>query len=274
MNPSQPIGVFDSGVGGLSVLKHLVRVMPSERYVYLGDTARVPYGNKSTETVRMYSRQCAEFLLHHDVKLIIIACNSASSVALDTVRACSPVPVIGVIEPSAHAACQATRNNIVGVIGTRATVGSEAYAKAIAAEADHAPVRVVSQSCPLFVPLAEEGWTAHPASRAIAVEYMKPLREAGADTVVLGCTHYPLLQDIIHDAIPNATLIDPGYYAAMEARTVLASMDALHPDQSVPKTDIEFYVTDIPATFSQVAKVFLGFDVAAPKQAVIDDHSR
>ena len=117
MNPSQPIGVFDSGVGGLSVLKHLVRVMPSERYVYLGDTARVPYGNKSTETVRMYSRQCAEFLLHHDVKLIIIACNSASSVALDTVRACSPVPVIGVIEPSAHAACQATRNNIVGVIG-------------------------------------------------------------------------------------------------------------------------------------------------------------
>jgi glutamate racemase len=273
IHASQPIGVFDSGVGGLSVLKHLVRVMPSESYVYLGDTARVPYGNKSKETVQLYSKQCAEFLLQQNVKLIIIACNSASSLALEVVRACSNVPVIGVIEPSAHAACAATKNHVVGVIGTRATVGSGAYARALSERAGADSVSVIHQACPLFVPLAEEGWTAHPASRAIALEYMKPLRDAGADTVVLGCTHYPLLQDIIHDAIPDATLIDPGYYAALEAQRVLASMNALHQEHAVPDTDIEFFVTDIPATFSQVAKLFLGFDVAAPKQAVIDDHT-
>lgn len=269
----RPIGVFDSGVGGLSVLKHLVREMPSERYVYLGDTARVPYGNKSKETVQLYSQQCAEFLLRRNVKLIVIACNSASSFALDRVRRCSTVPVIGVIEPSAYAACTATRNNKVGVIGTRATVNSGAYAQAIAAQANHESVSIIHQACPLFVPLAEEGWTSHPASRAIALEYMKPLRDAGVDTVVLGCTHYPLLQDIIHEAIPGATLIDPGYYAALEARRVLTEMNALHAEHSVPDTDIEFFVTDIPSTFSQVAKLFLGFDVAAPKQAIIDDPS-
>ena len=254
------------------MLKHLVRVLPSERFVYLGDTARVPYGNKSTETVQSYSRQCAEFLRAHDVKLIIIACNTASSVALEAVRACSDVPVIGVIESSAHAACKATRNNNVGIIGTRATVGSGAYARAIALEPHAEAVRVFSQPCPLFVPLAEEGWTSHPASRAIAREYMKPLLDASVDTVILGCTHYPLLYDVIHEAIPDATLIDPGLYAALEAQKLLASMDALHDDDAVPSTHIEFFVTDIPATFSHVAKLFLGFDVAAPKLAVIDDH--
>ncbi|NBP06173.1 MAG: glutamate racemase, partial [Bacteroidetes bacterium] len=162
IHASQPIGVFDSGVGGLSVLKHLVRVMPSESYVYLGDTARVPYGNKSKETVQLYSKQCAEFLLQQNVKLIIIACNSASSLALEVVRACSNVPVIGVIEPSAHAACAATKNKIVGVIGTRATVGSGAYARALSERAGATPVSVIHQACPLFVPLAEEGWIAHP----------------------------------------------------------------------------------------------------------------
>ena len=267
---SQAIGVFDSGVGGLSVLKHLVHFLPSERYVYLGDTARVPYGNKSVETVQAYSKQCTEFLLSKNVKLIIIACNTASSVAMDVVRAVSSVPVIGVIEPCASAVCESTKSQVVGVIGTRTTVGSKAYDRAIATEAGGRDIKVMSQACPLFVPLAEEGWTAHPASRAIAKEYMRSLREAGADTVVLGCTHYPLLVDIIQDAIPGATLIDPGRYAALEAQQVLRDSAQLHEASDEPTTDIDFYVTDIPSTFAQVAKQFLGFDVASPHLAHIE----
>lgn len=270
MSLSQAIGVFDSGVGGLSVLKHLVHVLPSERYVYLGDTARVPYGNKSVETVQTYSKQCTEFLLAKDVKLIIVACNTASSVALDVVRAASSVPVIGVIDPCADAVCSGTSSGVVGVIGTRATVGSKAYDAAIEAHAGERRIKVLSQACPLFVPLAEEGWTAHPASRAIAKEYMRSLREAGADTVVLGCTHYPLLIDIIQEAIPQAKLVDPGYYAAIEAQRLLAHRHELHGLSEEPTTDIDFYVTDIPSTFAQVAKQFLGFDVASPHLAHVE----
>ncbi len=267
---SQPIGVFDSGVGGLSVLKHLVHSMPSEHYVYLGDTARVPYGNKSVETVQLYSKQCTEFLLRQNVKLIIVACNTASSVAMDVVRATSSVPVIGVIEPCAVAVLSTTKNGVIGVIGTRATVGSQSYHRAIIGVAGDRQLTVLSQACPLFVPLAEEGWTAHPASRAIAKEYMRSFREAGADTVVLGCTHYPLLVDIIQEAVPQATLIDPGSYAALEAQKLLSRSSQLEAAKEEPSTDIDFYVTDIPSTFAQVAKQFLGFDVSSPRLAHVE----
>ena len=271
---SQPIGVFDSGVGGLSVLKHLVHFLPSEHYVYLGDTARVPYGNKSVETVQQYSKQCTQFLLRQNVKLIVVACNTASSVAMDIIRACSSVPVIGVIEPCAQAVCEQTRNGVIGVIGTRATVGSKAYEEAIFSKAGSKvmakDMRVLSQACPLFVPLAEEGWTAHPASRAIAKEYLRSFREAGADTVVLGCTHYPLLVDIIQDAVPDAALVDPGRYAALEALRLLQESGQLAEAKDEPTTDIDFYVTDIPSTFAQVAKQFLGFDVASPHLAHVE----
>ncbi len=269
MSTTRPIGVFDSGVGGLSVLKHLVHVMPSEHYVYLGDTARVPYGNKSAETVQTYSKQCTEFLVRQGVKLIIVACNTASSVALSVIQHHSPVPVIGMIEPSAQAVCASTKNHIVGIIGTRATVDSHAYDNAIHATAG-TETTVLGQACPLFVPLAEEGWVAHPASRAIAKEYMRSLREAGADTVVLGCTHYPLLADVIHEAIPEATLIDPGQHAALEAHRLLRATGDLQEASDEPSTNIDFYVTDIPSTFRQVAKQFLGFDVATPRLVHIE----
>ncbi len=271
MNADSPIGVFDSGVGGLSVLRHLVHVMPSERYVYLGDTARVPYGNKSVETVQHYARQCTEFLLQKSVKLIIIACNTASAVALDVVREVSTVPVIDVIGPSAHAAYSASLSKRIGIIGTRATIGSKAYDAAIAREAAEMKPTILGQACPLFVPLAEEGWTAHPATRAIAREYMKAFVEAGVDTVVLGCTHYPLLVDVIHEAIPQASLIDPGLHAALSAHDELARTNLLRPQSEVPVTEVEYYVTDIPATFPQVAKQFLGFDVPSPRLVHFED---
>ncbi|MBL7997106.1 MAG: glutamate racemase [Candidatus Kapabacteria bacterium] len=267
---TQPIGVFDSGVGGLSVLRHLVHFMPQEEYVYLGDTARVPYGNKSPETVVQYSLQCARFLELHNVKHIIIACNTASAVALREVRSASSVPVTGVIEPSVQAAIAQTRNGRIGVLGTRATVGSNAYTKHIEQHADGRRIEVIGQPCPLFVPLAEEGWVAHPATRAIAEEYMKPLVMADADTVILGCTHYPLLRATIQDAIPTATLIDPGEHTALTVQETLRSTDALAPLREIPSTRITYYVTDIPATFPQVAKQFLGFDVPQPRLVSIE----
>lgn len=274
MNNDFPIGVFDSGVGGLSVLKHLVRIMPNERYIYLGDTARVPYGNKSPETVQQYSQQCAQFLLSHQVKVVIIACNTASAVALEAVRQISPVPVIGVIQPSAEAALRATKNGTIGIIGTRATVGSNAYAHEIQTLTTTEHINVVGQACPLFVPLAEEGWIAHPATRAIAEEYMKPLKAENVDTLVLGCTHYPLLTETLQLAMPGVTLIDPGEHAAEVTRRVLTTKHALARTQEIPSTRIDYYVTDIPATFPQVAKQFLGFDVPMPLLVSIEQLGR
>lgn len=277
---NNPIGVFDSGVGGLSVLRHLLRTLPSERYIYLGDTARVPYGNKSAETVQLYTRQCVRFLEQNNVKLIIIACNTASALALETARNSTSIPVIGVIEPSAVAALTATENGNIGVIGTRATIESKAYTKEILSHVhqpisetitstkksvDEEHINVYGHACPLFVPLAEEGWLWHPATRAIAVEYMKPLIERKVDTVILGCTHYPLLRATIQEAVPDVQLIDPGEYTAITARTLLEERDELSPQRDVPSTLVEYYVTDIPATFPQVAKQFLGFDVPAPR---------
>ena len=262
MSDSNPIGVFDSGVGGLSVLKHLVHLMPHEKFIYLGDTARVPYGNKSSETVQSYSKQCAEFLLKNNVKLIIIACNSASSVALPSVQSISDVPVVDVIKPSAIEAVKQTKNNRIGIIGTRATIGSNAYAHEIHSLSND--VQVFSEPCPLFVPFAEEGWISHPATRAIAEEYMKPLIKENIDTLILGCTHYPLLFDTIHDAISNAQLIDPGKFAAVKAMNLLTELNQLAPERDIPSTKIDYFVTDIPATFSNVAKQFLGFDVPKP----------
>lgn len=270
MTNSYPIGVFDSGVGGLSVLRHLVHIMPHERYVYLGDTARVPYGNKSPETVQLYARQCTRFLEQHQVKLIIIACNTVSAVALEAVREISPVPAIGVIQPSAEAALRATRNGNIGIIGTRATVSSNAYTSEIQKLVVAEKVHVHGQACPLFVPLAEEGWIAHPATRAIAEEYMKPLLAQQVDTLVLGCTHYPLLAATIAEAMPSVRLIDPGEHTAEVARRVLATKSAFAPPREIPSTRIDYYVTDIPATFPQVAKQFLGFDVPMPQLVSVE----
>ena len=267
-----PIGVFDSGIGGLSVLKQFIRFLPYEKYIYLGDTARVPYGNKSAETVKEYSRQCTRFLLDKGVKLVVVACNTASSVAIDAVRKNSDVPVIDMISPAAGAALRATQNGRIGVIGTRATINSNAYSNAIKSLTDPDESEVFSQPCPLFVPIVEEGWIRHPATEMIAREYLKDLGEKGIDTLVLGCTHYPLLSELLSNILSGITLIDSGEHAAVNAIRTLAEKGNLveEKDEYVSKPNIEFYVSDVPSTFYEVARRFLGFDVDSPKRVSID----
>lgn len=263
----RPIGVFDSGIGGLSVVKHCARMLPNERFVYLGDTARVPYGNKSAETVQLYSEQCAAFLLSHDVKMIIVACNTASALALDILRATLSVPVIGMIEPAARSAAASTNNGHVGVIGTRATIASDSYARAIAHASGGRRIDVHSRPCPLFVPLVEEGWLDSPATRLIAEEYLRPLVANGIDTLVLGCTHYPLLMPMLTDMLPGVSLIDCGLCAADEARSVLGVEHAT-PSRA---TQIDLYVTDHTPAFTMLARQFLGMPVDEPVRVSVDN---
>jgi glutamate racemase len=255
----RPIGVFDSGIGGLTVLKHLSRLLPDERFVYLGDTARVPYGNRSAETVRLYATQCAAFLMGHDVKMIVVACNTVSALALDTLRAAVPVPVIGMIEPAARVAANRSSNGNIGVIGTRATIASDSYAKAITA-ASSRTVHVHSRACPLFVPLVEEGWLDTPATRLIAEEYVRPLAANGIDTLVLGCTHYPLLAPVLRDLLPNVDLVDCGEAAAEDARRALG----LEVTTATHAPVLSLYVTDTTPAFTHLAGQFLGRPVDDP----------
>ncbi|OGU11831.1 MAG: glutamate racemase [Ignavibacteria bacterium GWB2_35_12] len=264
---NNPIGVFDSGIGGLSVLKQFIRFLPFERYVYLGDTARVPYGNRSPETVKRYAKESTRFLLEHDVKLIVVACNTVSSVALDVVRELSTVPVIGMIYPAAVAALRATVNKKIGVIGTRATINSNAYSEEINKLSNGDNIKVISQACPLFVPIIEEGWLEHPATRLISEEYLSGLKAENIDTLVLGCTHYPLLKQLLTEMMPGISLVDSGEHAAVMAVRMLAEQENLveEKDVYVQKPGIEFFVTDIPSTFFDIAQKFLGFTVESPK---------
>ncbi|MBM2816258.1 MAG: Glutamate racemase [Ignavibacteria bacterium] len=270
-----PIGVFDSGIGGLSVLRQLIRFMPYERYVYLGDTARVPYGNKSSETVIQYSEECTEFLLGKGVKLIVVACNTSSSVALEAVRKhAGEIPVIGMIIPAAAAALRSSSSGKIGVIGTRATIGSGAYNNAILELAGEASIKVYSQVCPLFVPLVEEGMTFHPAARLIAEEYLKEVKNKGIDTLVLGCTHYPLMSQLLMEIMPGISLIDTGEHASVTALRLLADNDWLADERHefVIKPEIDFYITDLPSIFNELAGRFLGFAIDSPKRVSIGTH--
>lgn len=269
MTKEQPIGVFDSGIGGLSVLRQLIRFMPYERYIYLGDTARVPYGNKSEETVRQYAAECTEFLLERKVKFIVVACNTASSVAMDAVRAtANEVPVIGMIMPAAGAALRATANKKIGVIGTRATINSGAYTNAILKLEKDEKVKVIAKSCPLFVPIIEEGLVSHPASRMIAEDYLTELKKKEIDTLVLGCTHYPLMNQLLTELLPGVSLIDSGEHASVNALRLLAENKILvdERDEFIVKPEIDFYVTDLPAHFFEIAQRFLGFSVDSPQK--------
>ena len=262
-----PIGVFDSGVGGLSVLKQFVRFLPFEDYIYLGDTARVPYGNKSVNTVKQYAIECTNFLLEKKVKLIVIACNTVSAVAIDVVKNISNnVPVVAMIQPAANAAIRSTRNNKIGIIGTRATISSNAYNNAIKKIAGE-DVSIFSQDCPLFVPLVEEGMLQHQATKLIAVDYLTKLISEKIDTLVLGCTHYPLLKNLLFETMPNVTQIDTGEHAAITALRLLAEEKLLkkEPPELLTKYNIKFYVTDVPTHFYEQAQHFLGFAVDEPE---------
>jgi len=253
--PWKAIGIFDSGVGGLTVLKEVVRVLPQEDTIYLGDTARVPYGSKSPETVIRYSRQIARYLLGRDVKLLVVACNTASAVALATLKQELSIPIVGVIEPGARAAVQATVSGKVGVIGTAATIGSSAYTKAI--KRINPDIEVVTRACPLFVPLAEEGWVDNEVARLTARAYLGGLREQGVDTLVLGCTHYPILKGTIAEVMgPDVTLVDSAEQTALTVAQILAERELLRP--CVEKGNHHYYVTDVPAGFIKVGNRFLG----------------
>ena len=251
----QPIGVFDSGIGGLTVVKALVQELPSESIVYFGDTARVPYGTKSKSTIVKFSLENVEFLLRYGVKCIVIACNTSSSWALPTLRKYFKVPIIGVIRPGALAAVRKTRNKRIGVIGTNATIHSRAYEQAI--HRLDPTIRVFSARCPLFVPLVEEGWLNGDISRQIAVKYLAPLMQQRIDTLILGCTHYPLLASTLQQVLgPKVALVDSAEQTAAEVRGVLLGADTLCDGRATPRH--RFFVTDEPAQFDRIGHRFLG----------------
>lgn len=254
----RPIGVFDSGVGGLTVVRELWRRMPAERIVYFGDTARVPYGAKAPSTVLRYAREAAAFLLAHDVKLIILACNTATAHAVDALRRRVPVPVVGVVEPGARTAVRTTQSGRIGVVGTAGTIASGAYDRAIRALLPSA--RVFAQPCPLFVPLVEEGWVDHPATRIVAEDYLRPLRETDIDVLVLGCTHYPLLRPVLSEIMgPVITLVDAAAETVADVQKVLTTRGIVRQDIGTPEH--AFYVSDSPLRFRETSQIFLGNDV-------------
>ena len=245
------IGIFDSGVGGLTVQRALLEALPGADTIYLGDTARVPYGTKSAATVTLYSLRNARVLEARGIDLLVVACNTASAVALPALRAALPVPVLGVVEPGARAAARVSPGGRIGVIGTTGTIGSGAYQAALQALRPGAVV--VARACPLFVPLAEEGWTDPDdvTVRGVVRRYLAPLADAGIDTLVLGCTHYPLLKAAIAAELPGVTLVD-------SAETVAAEVKALLPTVSGRTATHQFLVTDAPEKFLAVAGRFLG----------------
>jgi glutamate racemase len=256
---AHPIGVFDSGVGGLTVVRALMERLPFEHILYFGDTARVPYGVKSVETITGYARQIAEFLLHRDVKLLIIACNTMAAVAYDAVARLSSVPVLDVIDAGAHAAVEATTARSIGVIGTPATINSNAYARAI--HGYDPGIRIFSRSCPLFVPLVEEGWLDHEVTRLTAQEYLRPVLAERIDTLVLGCTHYPLLKPLLQEvAGPGIRLVDSAEAMAGIASHLLTETGLGNPQRTAPR--YRFFVTDVPYRFQTIGEHFLGRTLA------------
>jgi glutamate racemase len=250
-----PIGVFDSGLGGLTVLKEIIRLMSAEGTIYLGDTARVPYGIRSPEVIIRYSMENTRFLMSRGIKLLVIACNTASAISLERLREGLDIPVVGVIEPGVRAAVRATRNRRIGVIGTETTIKSRAYARSIHSLDPEA--LVFSQPCPLFVPLVEEGWVDNEVALLAARNYLGYLKAEGIDTLVLGCTHYPLMKKVIAQVMgEDVVLIDSARETALEIKDLLASK-ALANDSGMEPAR-EFYATDAPEKFRSLGSRFLG----------------
>ncbi len=261
MRDARPIGVFDSGVGGLTVLAAMRRRLPGERYIYLGDTARLPYGMKSSETVVRYALRAAEFLAGADIKMLVVACNTVSAAALPTLEEAMSVPVIGVVRPGARVAVAGTAGR-VGIIGTESTVASGAYTRAVH---DLRPeVEVVARACPLFVPLVEEGWFEHPVTRDVARIYLEPFAAGRVDTLILGCTHYPLLRDAVAEAVgPGVRLVDSAEAITGEVAELIGRGDlAAGSDDG-----LRLLVTDAAARVTRIAKLILP-DVAVNLELV------
>lgn len=261
---NQPIGIFDSGVGGLTVVKQIFKRLPNESIVYLGDTARVPYGTKSPETIKRFAVENADFLMRFKVKLIVVACNTVSSTSMEELIKHAAVPVVGVIKPGARKAVTVTRNNKIGVIGTYTTIKSKAYAgeiKGISPKTD-----IVSKPCPLFVPLVEEGWLREKATLAIAEKYLASFRRKGIDTLVLGCTHYPLLKQVIGKVMGKSVkIVDSASSVAEEVHTILMSMGGLSEAGKKPRH--RFFSTDAVEHFVRVGEKFLGTKIHGAERA-------
>jgi glutamate racemase len=251
----QPIGVFDSGIGGLTILRSLIRSLPHEDVIYFGDTARVPYGTKSKDTVLKFSIENVELLLRHHVKLIVVACHTSSAWTLETLRQYFRVPIVGVVTPGATAAMAATHNGRIGVLGTASTIRSKAYERALR-RLDRS-VSVVSQSCPLLVSLAEEGWTKDAICRSVVQKYVAPVLKQRVDTLLLGCTHYPLLAPMIRRVAGRSVrVVDAGRQTARAVTEILADQGLIH--QYHRRGRMTFYVSDEPERFVQVGTTFLG----------------
>jgi len=253
---SRPIGIFDSGIGGLTVAHEILRQLPNESIIYFGDTARVPYGPKSPDTVCRYSREITSFLRDQDVKAIVVACNTATAHALPVLRDELSIPVLGVVEPGSRAAVRASAGGHIGVIGTTGTVRSGAYERAIRALDPDA--RITVRACPLLVPLVEEGWSDHPVARQVAQEYLEPLIKEGINTLVLGCTHYPLIKSLLCRVLgPSVTLIDSAAETAAELAQVLRDEKIEAPAGAESPTH-RFVASDDPLQFLQLGQRFLG----------------
>jgi len=260
---SKAIGMFDSGIGGLTVFKEIKKLLPGEDIVYFGDTARVPYGAKSKDTVIKFSIQNAGFLVNLDVKMIVVACNTSSSFSLPILKSRYNFPVLGVIEPGAQAAASITRKMRVGVIGTKATISSGVYEKEL--KSLNPKIDVISASCPLFVPLVEEGWLKGDVARMIAKRYLKPFKNKGIDVIVLGCTHYPLLKPIIREVLgKDIAIIDSATEIAKVARRILYEEKIYNRKRG--KGEYRFYVSDEPKPFKDIGSRFLGSEITNIKK--------
>ena len=264
-----PIGVFDSGVGGLTVAREIMRQLPQENIVSFGDTARVPYESKSQDNIIRFSRQIINFLKTKEVKAIVIACNTASALALDTVKNEIDIPIIGVIEPGARAAVRETRNAKIGVVGTEATINSETYTKVI--KRLNPDAEVVGKSCPLFVPLVEEGFAKNKITEEVIDIYLSEFKKTDIDTMILGCTHYPLLRSRIMAYLGEQVhIVNPAYETAIDLKSILEKNGtANHSDRSAT---YEFYVSDAAEKFTKLANTILPYDVATTKKINIEEY--
>lgn len=269
---SAPIGIFDSGVGGLTVAREIMRQIPNERLVYFGDTARVPYGNKSKETVTKYSRQIIRFLKTQNVKAIVVACNTASAYALDEIEKELDIPIIGVVKPGAKVAAEATRNGKVGVIATAGTIQSQIYTKYI--QGISPDIQVIGKACPLFVPLVEEGLLEDPVTDEIATRYLNELKDIDIDTLILGCTHYPLIRSTVGRIMgEGVTLVNPAYETAIELRSLLERENLLNPStQRLGTNQYQFFVSDGADKFKTFANSILKYGILSAQVIHIEEY--
>ena len=261
----RPIAIFDSGVGGLTVIKEVIKQLPSENLVYLGDTARVPYGPRDPETITQFSMQMLKFLIKENPKAILVACNTITATCLESLQAVSPVPVIGIIEPTINYAVKLTKTNHIGVIATRATIKSGVYEQDI--HSMHFDTALTTQACPLFVPLVEENWIDHAATKLIIEEYLQPFKNTTVDTLILGCTHYPILADAIQEVVgPKVRLINSAIPTTMAIKELLETNGLLRKEGT---PNYKFYITGAPYIAEKTARTFFNHDFPGKLEKVI-----